>query len=199
MKILTVEIIRRLILILVTVFWLQIFSALGLVCLTSAGIQTDGGYLKLPLAWHLRTFVFVSVCGFLTSLMVILLHVTGLIKSAPINWNLFVSIFNKIFITYRLEVHAPKHTTITQNAWRIGFIVPRNNVFFSWKSKWERDSAAMLSTKKSAGVAPLMKQRNPSYTWSIQAKGSEIQGRHNQKLTNINICFKFFLKYVVLK
>ena len=69
----------------------QIFSALGLVCLTSAGVQTEGGYLRLPLAWHLRAFVFVSVCGFLTSLMVILLHVSGLIKSAPINWHLFVS------------------------------------------------------------------------------------------------------------
>ena len=40
--------------------------------------------------------------------MVILLHVTGLIKSAPINWNLFVSILNKDGACWRWGGRLPR-------------------------------------------------------------------------------------------
>ena len=71
-------------------FFFQIFSVIGLICLTSSGVG-DAGYLLLPLAWHLRAFVFVSVCGTLASVLGLLLQVTGLITILPINWPLFVS------------------------------------------------------------------------------------------------------------
>ena len=68
----------------------QVLSVVALVCLTSSG-GDRGGYLRLPLSWHLRAFVFTCVAGMLMSLFTLFLNVSGAITMLPINWPFFVS------------------------------------------------------------------------------------------------------------
>lgn len=66
-------------------------SLITLICITSSGSSSAGSYLLLPLAWHLRVYVFITVLSLFISLLTLILHITGLVQMLPINWDLFVS------------------------------------------------------------------------------------------------------------
>ncbi|KAK3603798.1 hypothetical protein CHS0354_042799 [Potamilus streckersoni] len=73
-----------------------ILSLVTFICLVTSG-RREGGLLLLPLAWHFRVMIFVLLLTSLTSLLVWIFNVTGLILLFPFNWYLIDMVMYSVF------------------------------------------------------------------------------------------------------
>ncbi|KAL3860334.1 hypothetical protein ACJMK2_010473 [Sinanodonta woodiana] len=73
-----------------------ILSLVTFICLVTSG-HREGGLLLLPLAWHFRILIFVLLLTSLTSLLMWIFNLTGLILLFPFNWYLINMVMYSVF------------------------------------------------------------------------------------------------------